>query len=71
MQMFCEGDVGEKWGSSFSLMACEDCLEVCFVGLVRGRNYAWCLVIVVMFMGLGQAGTKICGGCLKVTNWAW
>ena len=27
----------EKWGSQFSLVACEDCLEVCFVGLVAER----------------------------------
>ena len=35
---------------------CEDCLE----GLL-GRNYVWCLVIVVIFLRLGQAGTKRCG----------
>ena len=35
--------------------ASEDCLEVCFVGLVVGRNYVWCLVIVVIFMGFGGA----------------
>ena len=29
----------------------EDCLEVCFVGLVVGENYVWCLVLVVIFMG--------------------
>ena len=28
----------------------EDCLEVCFVGLVVGENYVWCLVLVVVFM---------------------
>ena len=55
-------------------MACEDCLEVCFVGLVVGRIYVWCLVIVVLFMGFGQAGAKRWGGgggCLKVINWGW
>ena len=52
-------------------MACEDCLEVCFVGLVVGSNYVWCLVIVVIFIGFGQAGAKRCGGCLKVINWGW
>ena len=49
-------------------MACEDCLEVCFVGLVVGRIYVWCLVIVVLFMGFGQAGAKrwgVGGGMLK------
>ena len=54
-------------------MACEDCLEVCFcfVGLVLGRNYIWCLAIVVIFMRLGEAGAKRCGGCLKVINCRW
>ena len=28
----------EKWGSYFSLVACEDCLEVCFSGLVLESN---------------------------------
>ena len=43
-----EGKVGElvqPGGAS------EDCLEVCFVGLVVGGNYVWCLVVVVIFMG--------------------
>ena len=52
-------------------MACEDCLEVCFVALVLGRNCIWCLIIVVIFMKFGQAGTKRCGGCLKVINCGW
>ena len=50
-------------------MACEDCLEICFVGLAVGRNYVWSLVIAVIFMRFGQAGAKRCGGCLKVINW--
>ena len=33
----------------------EDYLEVCFVGLVVGGNYVWCLVIFVIFMGFGGA----------------
>ena len=33
----------------------EDCFEVCFVGLVVGGNYVWCLVIVVIFMGFEGA----------------
>ena len=45
----------------FSLVAYEDCLEVCFVGLVVERICVWCLVIVVIFMGFGQAGAKRCG----------
>ena len=60
-----------KWGSYFSLMACEDCLEVCFVELVVGRICIRCLVIAVIFMGFGQAGVKRWGGCLKVINWGW
>ena len=42
-------------------MAREDCLEVCFVGLVVRRNYVWCLVIDVIFMGFGQVEAKRCG----------
>ena len=52
-------------------MACEDCLKIYFVGLVVGRNYVWYLVIVVIFMGFGQAGAKRCGGCLKVISLVW
>ena len=44
-------------------MACEDCLEVCFVGLVVETICVWCLAIVVIFMGFGQAGAKKCMGC--------
>ena len=33
----------------------EDCLEVCFVGLVVGGNYVWCLVVVVIFVGFEGA----------------
>ena len=52
-------------------MACEDCFEVCFVGLVVERICVWCLVITAIFVGFGQAGAKMCGGCLKVINWTW
>ena len=53
-------------------MACEDCLEVCFVvGLVVERICVWCLVIAAIFMGFGQARAKLCGGYLKVINWEW
>ena len=41
------------------------------MGLVVGRSYVWCLVIIVIFMGFGQAEAKRCGGCLKVINWGW
>ena len=44
-------------------------LKVCFIGLVVGRNYVWCLVIFVIFMEFGQAWAKRCEGCLKVINW--
>ena len=52
-------------------MAHEDCLEVCFVGLGVENICVWCPVIVAIFMGFGQAGAKMCGGCLKVINWGW
>ena len=32
-----------------------DCLEDCFLGLVVGGNYVWCLVVVVIFMGFEGA----------------
>ena len=50
-------------------MAWEDNLEVCFVGLVKEKNYVWCIVMVVIFMGFGLVRAKRCGGCLKVINW--
>ena len=69
--MFCWYAM-EQSRSLFSLVVCEDCLDVCLIGiLVVERNYVWCLVIVVIFMGFGQAGAKRCGGCLKVINWGW
>ena len=40
----------DKCGSQFSLVACEDCLEVCSVRLVGERICVWCLAIVVIFM---------------------
>ena len=50
----------------FSLWVSEDCLDFCLEGLVVGRNYVWCLVIVVIFMGFREAGVKRCGELLKV-----
>ena len=41
------------------------------MGLVVERICVWCLAIVSIFMGFGQAGEKRCGGCLKVINWGW
>ena len=52
-------------------MACEDCLGVYLAGLVVERICVWCLVIVAILMGFGQAEAKRCGGCLKFTNWVW
>ena len=52
-------------------MASEDFLEVYFMGLVIGGNYygaLWCLVIIVMCVGLGQAEVKRCGGDFTVIN---
>ena len=39
------------------------------MGIVVGRNYVWCLVIVVIFIGFRQAEAKRFGGCLEVINW--
>ena len=50
-------------------MVSEDCLEVCFVGPVVRGNYVWYIVIVVVFLGFGQAGAKWCEGGFKVINW--
>ena len=36
----------------------EECLEVCFLGLVVRGNYVWCLVIFVIFMGFGGAEVR-------------
>ena len=38
------------------------------MGIVLGRNYVSCLVIVVIFMRYGQAGAKRCEVYLKVIN---
>ena len=62
--MFC-WYARENGESQFSLVACEDCLEVCFVGLVVERICVWCLVIVARFMRFVQAGAKSCEGCLS------
>ena len=41
------------------------------MGLVVQRICVWCLVIVAIFTGFGQARAKRCGGCLKVISWGW
>ena len=38
--------------------ASEECLEVCFLGLVVRGNYVWCLVIFVIFMGFEGAEVR-------------
>ena len=43
-----EGKVGELVQPGG---ACEDCLELCFVGLVVGGNHVCYLVLVFIFMG--------------------
>ena len=61
--------VGERWKSEFSLEEQEkDCFEVCFVGLVVGENYIWCLVVVVTFMGF-EGGMGSSGESFKVIIW--
>ena len=52
-------------------MASEDYLELCFVGLVLGENYVWCLVIVVILMGFGQARAKRYGILFKSHELGW
>ena len=54
---------GGMWGLPWGLL--------CETTVVVGRNYVWCLAIVVILMGFGQAGAKRCGECLKVINWGW
>ena len=46
----------------FSLVACEDCLEVCFVGLVVERICVWYLVVVAIFMVWGCLKKSSIGG---------
>ena len=43
-------------------------LESCFEGLVIWGNYAWCFVIVVIFMGFGRAEAKRCDGWQSKTQ---
>ena len=67
VKMFC-WYAREKWGSYFSLVACEDCLEVCFVGLVVERICVWCLVIVAIFMVWGILKSHQFGVAMQVTK---
>ena len=62
---------GGSGGVSSAWWHVRTAFEVCFVGLVVERICVWCLVIVFIFMGFGQAGAKRCGGCLKVISWGW
>ena len=47
-------------------MACDDCLEVYFVGLVAERICVWCLVIITIFMGCLKSHQL--GVAMQVTN---
>ena len=49
-------------------MAYEDCLEVCFVGLVVERICVWCLVIVAIFMVWGMHKSHQLGVEMLVTK---
>ena len=46
----------------------EDCLEVCFVGLVVERICVWCLVIVAIFMVWGMLKSHQLGVAMQVTK---
>ena len=48
-------------------MACEDYLEVCFVGLVVERICVWCLVIGAIFMEWGMLKSHQLGVAMQVT----
>ena len=52
----------------FSVVACEDCLEVCFVGLVVKRICVWCLVIVAVFMVWGMLKSHQLGVKMRATK---
>ena len=52
----------------FSLVACEDCLEVCFVALVVKRICVWCLVIVAIFMVWEMLKSHQLGVKMQVTK---
>ena len=67
VQMFC-WYAREKWGSLFSLVAYEDCLEVCFVGLLVERFCVWRLVIVAILMVWGMFKSHQLGLATQVTK---
>ena len=52
----------------FSLVVCEDCLQVSFVGLVVERISVWCLVIVAIFMVWGMLKSHQLGVAMQVTK---
>ena len=39
------------------------------LGLVVGGNYVWCLVIVAIFTGFGQAGERGVGDTFRAISW--
>ena len=67
--LVCKGEVGElvqpagMWGLPWGLL--------CGTSAVLERICVWWLVIIVIFMGFGQAGANRCRGCLKVISWEW
>ena len=58
----------EKCGSWFSLGACEDYLEVFFVGIMVERICVWCLVIVAVFMVWEMLKSNQLGVEMQVTK---
>ena len=72
VQMFC-WYVREKWRSQFSLMVCDDCLKVCFVGLVSGRKDLYMVPCHSCHIyGIWKSRSKkVWWGCLKVIIWGW
>ena len=52
----------------FSLVAYEDCLELCFAGLVVERICAWCLIIVTIFIVWGMLKSHQLGVGMQVTK---
>ena len=58
----------EKLETYFRLVACEDCLEVCFMGLVVERICIWCFDIVAIFMVLGMVKSHQLGVAMQVTK---
>ena len=52
----------------FSLVAFENCLQVCFVGLVIERISLWCFVIVLVFIVWRMLKSHQLGVAMQVTK---